>query len=107
MKNLPETEPLIVIEEDTDTEGETAEEPLYRVLIHNDDVTPMDFVVSVLRNIFKLSAPDAVDVMYTAHHMGIAYVQTLPKPEAERRIAKARFAAGIEGYPLSFSMEPE
>jgi ATP-dependent Clp protease adaptor protein ClpS len=102
---LPDLEPLIEIEEDT--EQETAEEPLYRVLIHNDEVTPMDFVVTVLRNIFKLSAPAAVEVMYTAHHTGLALVQVLPKAEAESRIAKAQFAAGMEGYPLKFSMEPE
>ena len=102
---LPDLEPLIEIEENT--EEETAEEPLYRVLIHNDDVTPMDFVVTVLRNIFKLSAPDAVEVMFTAHYQGIALVQILPKAEAESRIAKAQFAAGLEGYPLKFSMEPQ
>ena len=88
------------------TEGETAEEPLYRVLIHNDDVTPMDFVVTVLMRIFELSAPDAVEVMYIAHTSGLALVQILPKAEAESRIAKAQFAAGMEGYPLKFSMEP-
>jgi ATP-dependent Clp protease adaptor protein ClpS len=102
---LPGLEPLIEIEEAT--EETTAEEPLYRVLIHNDDVTPMDFVVNILRSIFMLSAPDAVEVMYTAHHTGLALVQILPKSEAESRIAKAQFAAGLEGYPLRFSLEPE
>lgn len=82
-------------------------EPLYRVLIHNDDVTPMDFVVHILESIFLLDSARALDVMYTAHFSGIAYVQTLPKSEAESRIGKAHFAAGLEGYPLRFSMEPE
>ena len=86
---------------------ETAYEPLYRVIIHNDDVTPMDFVVHVLSNIFMLLAPDAVRVMYTAHYRGEAVVQILPRSEAENRINKAHFAAGLEGYPLHFSMEPE
>ena len=88
-------------------EQETELEPLYRVIIHNDDVTPMDFVVHVLMTIFYLDNPDAVDVMLTAHISGMAYVQTLPKSEAEKRINKAHFAAGLEGYPLHFSMEPE
>jgi ATP-dependent Clp protease adaptor protein ClpS len=100
---LPDIEPLIEIDEETRTEP--TQEPLYRVLIHNDDVTPMDFVVTVLRNIFMLSAPDAVEVMVTAHTTGLALVQILPKAEAEKRIARAQFAAGIEGYPLKFSME--
>jgi ATP-dependent Clp protease adaptor protein ClpS len=98
---VPEIE---IIEEQ---EEETELEPLYRVIIHNDDVTPMDFVVNVLTSIFFLSQPDAIEVMYTAHYKGAAYVQTLPKSEAERRINKAHFAAGLEGYPLHFSMEPE
>jgi ATP-dependent Clp protease adaptor protein ClpS len=86
---------------------ETAEEPLYRVIIHNDDVTPMGFVVHVLQTIFLLPESDAAAVMLTAHYKGTAYVQTLPRREAESRIAKAHFAAVLEGYPLRFSLEPE
>jgi ATP-dependent Clp protease adaptor protein ClpS len=95
--------PEIKIIEETETELE----PLYRVIIHNDDVTPMDFVVNVLTSIFILSQPDALEIMLVAHYRGAAYVQTLPKTEAQKRINKAHFAAGLEGYPLHFSMEPE
>jgi ATP-dependent Clp protease adaptor protein ClpS len=86
---------------------ETELEPLYRVIIHNDDVTPMDFVINVLERIFFVSAADALNIMYTAHYTGLAYVQTLPESEAQSRIGKAHFAAGLEGYPLRFTMEPE
>ena len=86
---------------------QTAFEPLYRVIIHNDNVTPMNFVVSVLERIFFLDGSEAVHVMYTAHTGGAAYVQTLPKSEAQNRISRAHFAAGMEGYPLRFTMEPE
>ena len=95
--------PEIEITEETKTELE----PLYRVIIHNDDVTPMDFVVLVLTSIFYLGTDRAMDIMLTAHIKGMAYVQTLPKTEAEKRINKAHFAAGLEGYPLHFSIEPE
>jgi ATP-dependent Clp protease adaptor protein ClpS len=88
-------------------EEETELEPLFRVIIHNDDVTPMDFVVHILKTIFYLSNPKAAEIMMTAHVYGTAYVQTLPKTEAEKRISKAHFAAGLEGYPLHFSLEPE
>jgi ATP-dependent Clp protease adaptor protein ClpS len=88
-------------------ETKTELEPLYRVIIHNDDVTPMDFVVRVLTSIFILSQPAAMETMLIAHYKGAAYVQTLPKTEAQKRINKAHFAAGLEGYPLRFSMEPE
>lgn len=88
-------------------ESEPELEPLYRIIIHNDDVTPMDFVVHVLTSIFVLSQPDAMDVMFSAHFNGAAAVQILPKSEAEKRVNKAHFAAGLEGYPLHFSIEPE
>ncbi len=100
--NLQVTPKIEIIEE-----AETALEPLYRVIIHNDDVTPMDFVVNVLTSIFALAPPDAMEVMLVAHYKGAAYVQTLPKTEAQKRINKAHFAAGLEGYPLHFSMEKE
>ena len=96
---LPEIE--IIPDEKTELE------PLFRVLIHNDDITPMDFVVNILQRIFMLGTDRATDIMFTAHIKGIAYVQTLAKTEAQTRINKAHFAAGVEGYPLHFSMEPE
>ena len=95
--------PGIEIIEDADTELE----PLFRVIVHNDDVTPMDFVVRILTSIFFLGQPSALEVMLVAHFRGMAYVQTLPKTEAEKRVNKAHFAAGLEGYPLHFSIEAE
>ena len=95
------------IEVTEDQQQETAYEPMFRVIIHNDDVTPMDFVIIVLHSIFMLLPNDAAKVMLTAHYRGAAIVQILPKSEAEKRINKAHFAAGLEGYPLHFSMEPE
>jgi len=86
---------------------ETQLEPLFRVIIHNDDVTPMDFVTHILVSIFFLGYPEAVEIMLHAHRNGEAVAQILPKAEAEKRINKAHFAAGLEGYPLHFSMEPE
>jgi len=86
---------------------ETELEPLYRVIIHNDEVTPMDFVIAILERIFFVSGASAVNIMFTAHYTGVAYVQTLPKTEAESRVGKAHFAAGLEGYPLHFTLEPE
>ena len=86
---------------------ETDLEPLYRVIIHNDNVTPMDFVVEVLKQIFFLANDRAADIMLTAHIKGSAYVQTVPKMEAEKRVQYAHQAAHAEGYPLHFSIERE
>jgi ATP-dependent Clp protease adaptor protein ClpS len=81
--------------------------PLCRVIIHNDEVTPMQFVVDVLRGIFLLSAPNALQVMYTAHYHGMALVDTLPKPVAQARVHQAQYAARLRGYPLRFTLEEE
>lgn len=86
---------------------ETTEGPLYRVIIHNDDVTPMDFVLRILQSVFKLSGLHALHVMYSAHYNGQAYVQTLPKPEGVRRIGLAHTSARLNRYPLTFTLEPE
>ena len=99
MQALPE----IHIIEETDTELE----PMYSVIIHNDDVTPMDFVVEVLKQIFFLGNDRAAEIMLAAHVKGSAYVQSLPRIEAEKRVQRAHQAAAIQGYPLTFTIEPE
>ena len=93
--------------EDVEERQETTQGPLYRVIIHNDDVTPMDFVLFILASVFLLAGIWAVQVMYAAHYHGSAYVQTLPKTEAERRVHRAEFSARMRGFPLKFSLEPE
>lgn len=95
--------PEIEVIESTNTELE----PLYRVTIYNDDVTTMDFVVHVLKNIFYLANEKAAEVMLTAHVYGSAFVQALPRIEAEKRVQKAHYEAGMEGFPLHFSVEKE
>ena len=95
--------PEIEIIETTETEFE----PFYRVIIHNDPVTPMDFVVEVLKVIFFLANDRAAEIMLVAHIKGSAYVQSLPRMEAEKRIQHAHHAAGMEGYPRHLSSEPE
>lgn len=88
-------------------EEKTSLEPPYRVIIHNDDVTPMDFVLQILRNVFMLDNLHAFQVMYTAHYHGEAHVQTLPKSEAIKRVGLAHMNARLNRYPLKFTIEPE
>jgi ATP-dependent Clp protease adaptor protein ClpS len=96
-------------EQDTDIDREELEEeePKARVLIHNDEVTPYDFVVIILQRIFELTPLEAEHVTFVAHTSGVAYVTTLPLSEAQKRVGKAKFAASLEGYPLQFTIEPE
>ncbi len=88
-------------------EEAAAEEPPYRIIIHNDNVTPMDFVLYILMTVFQLNNLHAVHVMYTAHYHGSAYVQTLPRPEAIRRVGMAQTSARLSGFPLGFTIERE
>lgn len=83
------------------------EEPLYRILMHNDDVTPFDYVIRMLKRIFMLSQELAEHIAETAHDEGVAIVMIRPRPEAEKLIGIARTHARADGYPLTFSMEPD
>ncbi len=87
--------------------AETELEPPYKVIIHNDDVTPFEFVVAVLRVVFELSGRVALSVTTEAHYTGAAYVMTLPHEEAKYRVGKAHSLARSAGYPLTFSIEPD
>ncbi len=101
----PSADGATEIMEVTDVESEY--ESRYRILIHNDDVTPFPFVMTVLRSVFKLSREIADHVTLTAHIQGIALVMVRPKAEAEMLVKKAHLAARLEGFPLTFSIEPE
>ena len=90
-----------------DTAEKTAFAPLYRVLIHNDDITPMDFVVKILEEIFHKSGVESFKIMLTAHYKGVAHVVTLPLEEAEFRVDQAHSKARAAKYPLTFTYEPE
>ena len=94
-------------EQELDTNLDDDLESNCRVFIHNDDVTPFEFVIVILQRIFQLSSMEAEHVAYVAHSTGQAYVTTLPCPEAHRRVGKAHFAASLEGYPLMFTVEVE
>jgi len=107
--DFPMTVTMIEGDWDVDTsldqKVEDDQEDLAKVIIHNDDVTPMDFVVIILQRIFQLSPLEAEHVMITAHLSGVALVATLPLSEAKKRVGKAHFAAQLEGYPLMFTIE--
>jgi ATP-dependent Clp protease adaptor protein ClpS len=92
---------------DEELAEQTSEEPPYRVIIHNDDVTPMNFVMAILITVFFLENIHALQVMYTAHYHGSAYVQTLAREEAIQRVGRAHVTSRLNGYPLRFSIEKE
>lgn len=80
---------------------------LYKVLLVNDDFTPREFVVTVLKVEFRLGKEQASRVMNTAHQRGICVVSVFPKDVAETKATNATDAGRAKGYPLLFTTEPE
>lgn len=80
---------------------------LHKVMLVNDDFTPREFVVSVLRGEFRLGDEQARRVMITAHRRGVCVVAVFTKDIAEAKATNATDAARKNGYPLLFTTEPE
>jgi ATP-dependent Clp protease adaptor protein ClpS len=88
-----------------DEPEEKKDEP-WRVLLHNDDYTPMEYVTTVLHDVFKIGWMRATWVMLKAHRGGTAEVAVLPRHEAESRVRVAMARARGDGWPLRLSCEP-
>ena len=87
---------------------ETVEVPrMYRVLLHNDHYTTMDFVVYVLQDVFRKSLDEAVRIMLNVHRSGIGICGFYPFDVAETKVVTVHSLAREEGFPLKCSMEPE
>lgn len=80
---------------------------LHKVILLNDDYTPREFVVSVLKAEFRMSESQAHQVMITAHQRGACVVAVFTKDVAEAKATNATDAARRKGYPLMFTTEPE
>lgn len=80
---------------------------LYKVLLHNDDYTTMEFVLEVLEGIFGKSPAEAFRVMMHVHENGIGVCGAYPFEIAETRIAQVHERARRHGFPLRASMEEE
>jgi ATP-dependent Clp protease adaptor protein ClpS len=79
----------------------------WRVVLLNDDYTPMDFVVQVLLRFFSLSEENAVRVMLKVHHEGRAVAGIYPKDIAATKIAQVTAHARQQQYPLACVMEED
>lgn len=78
-----------------------------RVVIHNDEVTPYEYVIQILGGVFLLSEEIADHIAWTAHTQGRAVVVVRPRVEAEKLVKIAHSRAQSDGYPLTFSLESE
>ena len=100
-------------EQDTDVATETRTTPklqkpkLYKVLLHNDDYTTMEFVVAVPMEVFRKSAADAHAIMLHVHLRGAGVAGVYPHEVAEAKVEKTIALARAAEYPLLATMEPE
>ena len=99
----PDLEEGVVTEERT----KTKKPALYRVLLHNDDYTTMEFVVAVLMDIFHKSRDSALQVMLTVHTKGIGVAGVYTRDIAETKVAQVMERAREAGMPLLCTAEPE
>ncbi|MCP4868650.1 MAG: ATP-dependent Clp protease adapter ClpS [Proteobacteria bacterium] len=80
---------------------------LYKVLLHNDDYTPMEFVVAILQQLFHLSEVDATQVMLHVHTTGIGVAGVFSYEIAETKVQTVLATAERHEFPLQCTMEPE
>lgn len=90
---------------DTRTERKLQKPRMYKVLLHNDDYTTMEFVVYVLQGIFHRSETDAMQIMLHVHKNGLGVAGVYTREVAESRIAQVEALARAHEYPLRCSME--
>ena len=91
----------------TRTQRKLARPKRYKVLLHNDDYTPRDFVVLLLQAIFHRSESDATQIMLNAHNTGIAVAGVYPFSVAETKVAEVSAAAEKASFPLMCTLEPD
>ncbi len=89
------------------TAPKTERPKLYKVILLNDDFTPREFVVTVLKGEFKLSEDQAHRVMITAHRRGACVVAVFTRDVAETKAKEATDLGKEAGFPLLFTAEPE
>ena len=81
--------------------------PMFKVLLHNDHYTTMDFVVEVLREVFQKPMLEAVNIMLNVHKSGMGLAGVYAAEVAETKIDRVHKLAQEKGFPLKCSMEPE
>ena len=98
-----EADPSVVVE----TRPKTKRPPLYKVLLLNDDYTPMEFVVAVLERFFGMNHAEAFEIMLTVHKKGLAVVGVFSHEIAETKVAQVMDFARRHQHPLQCTMEKE
>jgi ATP-dependent Clp protease adaptor protein ClpS len=97
----------IAVKPRTKAKTKTERPKLYKVILLNDDFTPREFVVLVLKAVFRMNEPTAHRVMLTAHQRGACVIAVFTRDVAETKAKEATGLGKAKGYPLYFTTEPE
>jgi ATP-dependent Clp protease adaptor protein ClpS len=89
------------------TKPKTERPKLWKVILLNDDYTPREFVVEVLKAVFRMNADQAYRVMMTAHQKGACVIAVFTKDVADTKAKEGTELGKSKGYPLYFTTEPE
>lgn len=81
--------------------------PLYKVILLNDDFTPMEFVVAILQDIFRKTEEEAIQVMLHVHQKGVGICGVYTREIAETKVELVMHAALNNEHPLQCAMEPD
>ncbi len=109
-------DPIKMSDNDTPDDGvdlmtrpveKTEKPPLYKVLLLNDDYTPMEFVVHILERFFGMNADAANGIMLTVHMKGLAVVGVYSHEIAETKVTQVMDYAQRNQHPLQCTMEKE
>ena len=90
-----------------DTRPKTTRPPLYKVMILNDDYTPMEFVIMVLEKFFGLTHQESFELMLTVHKKGLAVVGVYSREIAETKVSQVSDMSQRHEHPLQCTMEKE
>ena len=104
---MPEREREFEEDVATETRERLKKPPLFRVLLHNDDYTTMEFVIEVLKKVFGKTDVDAFQIMWAVHTQGIGCAGVYTYEIAEMKIERVAQMARAQEYPLLCTLEEE
>jgi len=98
-----------IVQDTIETTDRTSlqEPPLYKVLLHNDDYTTMDFVVMILQAVFQKDIDEATRIMLNVHHQGIGIAGVFTLEVGETKVALVHHMARENQFPLKCSLEKD
>jgi len=102
---MNENRPDVFEETETFSEDQTKEPEMYKVLLHNDDYTTMDFVIEILMVVFLKEFQEATRIMLDVHRQGVGLCGVYPYEIAETKVETVHVLARENGFPLKCSME--